>query len=117
LSEAFFEGDDDRGNRFLDGFNGSGAFGLVELPKGSSRFEPIATSNTVEFPGAMQWDGKYLTVGDQEVGVIYQYAVSGTTATLEGSVSLSGSADCVQIWIATLTGSFGEPLAAVQVAK
>ncbi|MGA7355612.1 MAG: hypothetical protein WA431_15370 [Candidatus Cybelea sp.] len=144
LSEAFFEGYDDRGNLFLDGFNDSGAFGLVELPKGSSGFEPITTSNNVEFPGAVQWDGKYLTIGDQDARAIYQYTVSGTTATFEGAVSLSGSADCVQTWIAktivfcpdagnddttvykypaggypiaTLTGSFYLPLAAVQVAK
>ncbi|HEY4434310.1 MAG TPA: hypothetical protein VGM99_07885, partial [Candidatus Cybelea sp.] len=73
-----------------------------------------------------------------------QYTVSGTTATEEGSVSLSGSSDCDQTWIAkgyvicpdagnvdgelykypaggsaiaTLTASFSEPLASVAAAK
>ncbi|MGC1760055.1 MAG: hypothetical protein WA742_11920, partial [Candidatus Cybelea sp.] len=75
---------------------------------------------------------------------IYRYAVSGTMATLKGTVSLSGSSDCDQTWIAkplvfcpdagnidvevykypaggyataTLTGSFSEPIAAVQVMR
>jgi hypothetical protein len=144
LIETFFAGYDDSGNLFVDGFSDGGAFGLVELPKGSSTFETITVSNSVGFPGAVQWDGKYLTVGDQENHVIFRYAVSGTMATLKGTVSLSGSSDCDQTWIAktlvfcpdagnvdaevykypaggypiaTLTGSFSEPIAAVQVAK
>lgn len=144
LTEAFFVGYDGRGNLFADGFNSSGGFGLAELPKGSSTFETITINNNVGFPGAVQWDGKYLTIGDQENHVIYRYAVSGTTATLKGTVSLSGSSDCAQTWIAktivfcpdagkidvevykypaggsaiaTLTASFSEPLASVQVAK
>jgi hypothetical protein len=49
----------------------------------------------------VQWDGTYLTVTDQEADAMYQYTVSGTTATLKGTVSLSGSVDCAQTWIAT----------------
>jgi hypothetical protein len=144
LIEAFFDGYDNQGNLFVDGFNDGGGTGLVEFPKGSSTFETITLSNSVSFPGAVQWDGKYLTIGDQESHVIYRYAVSGTMATLNGTVSLSGSSDCDQTWIAktivfcpdagnidvevyaypaggypiaTLIGSFSEPLAAVQVSK
>lgn len=99
LFEGYFDGYDNHGNLFVDGRNSSLAFGLVELPKGSSRFENISISNTVSFPGAVQWDGTYLTVGDQENRVIYRYRVSGTTATLEGTVSLTGASDCGQTWI------------------
>jgi hypothetical protein len=101
LAEEYFDGYDPNGNLFLDGFNGTSGFELVELPKGSRKFEIIATSNTVKFPGSVQWDGTYLTVTDQEAGAIYRYTVSGTTATLQGSVSLSGASDCAQTWIAT----------------
>ena len=38
---------------------------LVELPKGSSTFKTITTSNGVQFPGSVQWDGTYITVFDQ----------------------------------------------------
>jgi hypothetical protein len=99
LFEAYFAGFDNDGNLFVDGRNTSLAFGLVELPKGSSAFQTITTSNTVQFPGAVQWDGKYVTVGDQESAAIYRYAVSGTTATLKGTVSLTGAGDCGQTWI------------------
>jgi hypothetical protein len=99
LSEEYFDGYDNQGNLFADGFGDSG-FQLVELPKGSSTFKPITTSNTVEFPGSVQWDGTYLTVYDQLEDAMYRYTVSGTTATLEGTVSLSGVGDCAQTWIA-----------------
>jgi len=49
----------------------------------------------------VQWDGKYLTVVDQNAAAMYQYTVSGTKATLKGTVSLTGSGDCAQTWIAT----------------
>ena len=49
----------------------------------------------------MQWDGTYLTVTDQRADAMYQYTVSGTKATLKGTVSLSGSSDCAQTWIGT----------------
>ena len=101
LAEEFFDGYDNKGNLFLDGFTGSGAFQLEEIPKGSKTAETIATSNTILFPGSVQWDGKYMTVFDQEANNLYQYSISGTTATLKGTVSFSGSSDCAQTWIAT----------------
>lgn len=102
LDEEFFDGYDPQGNLFFDGFTGDrSGFELVELPNGSTKFETITTSNTVEFPGSVQWDGKYLDVTDQDTDSIYQYTVKGTKATLEGTVSLSGAGDCAQTWIAT----------------
>ena len=67
LDAEYFDGYDNKGNLFADGFTSSGNFGLVELPKGSSTFETITTSNTVQFPGSVQWDGTYLTVFDQNI--------------------------------------------------
>ncbi len=99
LHAEYFDGYDKKGNLFADGFTSSGDFGLVELPRGSSKFETITTSNTVQFPGSVQWDGTYLTVFDQVANALYQYTVSGTTATLKGTVQLTGSSDCAQTWI------------------
>jgi hypothetical protein len=101
LVEEFFDGYDDQGDLFADGFNGSDNFELVELPKGGSTFQAITTSNTLQFPGSVQWDGTYLTVVDQLANAIYQYTVSGTKATLKGTVSLTSSSDCAQTWIVT----------------
>jgi hypothetical protein len=99
LTKAYSDGYDNHGNLFFDGFNSGSSFELDELPKGGSKVETIATSNTVEFPGSVQWDGKYLTLTDQATAEIYRYTVSGTKATLKSTVSLSGAGDCGQTWI------------------
>jgi hypothetical protein len=100
LDEEFFNGYDDQGNLFADGFTGNrSGFALVEMPKGSTKFVTIKTSNSVQFPGSVQWDGTYLTVFDQIANAVYQYTVKGTTAKLKGTVQLSGSSDCAQTWI------------------
>jgi hypothetical protein len=99
LSREYFNGYDASGNLFADGFGASYDFGLVELPKGSSKFVTITTSNAPEFPGSVQWDGTYLTVFDQLTSETYQYTVSGTTATLKNTVHYTGASDCAQTWI------------------
>ncbi len=99
LNKEYFDGYDSNGNLFADGFTSSYYFALVELPKGSSKFVTIKTSNSPEFPGSVQWDGTYLTVFDQLANAVYQYTVSGTTATLKNTVQLTGSSDCAQTWI------------------
>jgi hypothetical protein len=99
LSAEYFDGYDPQGNLFADGLNRSGAFELIELPKGSSKFEEITTSNAVKFPGSVQWDGTYVTVFDQGTNEFYQYTISGTKATLKHTISLQGSSDCAQTWI------------------
>ena len=145
MDEEFFDGYDNQGNLFADGFTGSRTgFALVELPKGSTKFVTIKTSNAVQFPGSVQWDGTYLTVFDQLANAMYQYTVSGTTATLKGTVTFTGSSDCAQTWIvkglvycgdagnnngevfkypaggspiATFTGSFDTPLGVTAAKK
>ena len=100
LFQAYFDGYDNKDNLFADGFISQTVVGLVELPKGGSSFQNISVSNTIEFPGNVQWDGKYVTVNDQNTHEIYRYSLSGTTATLKGIVKLAGSKDCDQTWIA-----------------
>jgi hypothetical protein len=99
LTKEGFDGYDAHGDLFADGFNSSNKFALVELPEGAKKFETITTSNTVMYPGSVQWDGTYLTVFDQLIDRIYRYTISGTTATLEDTVSLHGPSDCAQTWI------------------
>jgi len=99
LAREYFNGYDPSGNLFADGFDLNYNFTLVELAKGSSKFVTIKTSNAPEFPGSVQWDGTYVTVFDQLTNQLYQYTVSGTTATLKNTVQLTGSSDCAQTWI------------------
>lgn len=101
LVREYFDGYDPNGNLYADGFNASYEFELDELAKGSSSFVKVTTSNSVEFPGSVQWDGTYLDVTDQGTEEMYQYAESGTKLTLKNTISLSGSNDCAQTWIAT----------------
>jgi hypothetical protein len=144
MSSTYFIAYDPSGNLFVDGITESDTYGMNEMASGSSSFSSVTLPNSPEFPGGLQWDGKYMTFNDQEAHDIYQYSVSGDVATLEGTVSLSGSSDCVQTWIAkglvycpdagnedgevykypaggsaiaTLTGSFDLPIGAVSVAK
>lgn len=100
LIETYFDGYDGAGNLYVDGFNQSDESALAELPHGKRKFKALTLSNSVEFPGAVQYDGTYITVNDQEAHNIYGYTCSGTSCTLEQTVSLSGSSDCVQTWIA-----------------
>lgn len=100
LDEEFFDGYDNKGNLFADGFTGyRSGFALVELPKGSSKFVRITTSNSPSFPGSVQWDGTNITVFDQNTAETYRYAVTGTKATLMSKVSYSGASDCAQTWL------------------
>ena len=101
LVREYFDGYDNSGNLFFDGFNYGSNFELLEIPKGTTEVEAITTSNAVKFPGSVQWDGTYLAVTDQRADAMYQYTVKGTKATLKGKVSLTGAGDCAQTWIAT----------------
>jgi hypothetical protein len=102
LDEEFFDGYDDKGNLFADGFTGNrSGWALVELPKGSNRAVTITTSNAPIFPGSVQWDGQYVSVFDQLANSTYQYAISGTTATLKHTITYTGMGDCAQTWIVT----------------
>ncbi len=99
LYRYYFTGYDDKGDLFVDGENSDYGFGFCELPAGSSTLEDITLNVTPEFPGTVQWDGKYVDVGDQDENTLDQYTVSGTSGTEEGSVSLDDISDPVQCWI------------------
>jgi hypothetical protein len=139
LIEAFFPGFDNKGNLYVSGFNSGGTFSFVELPKGKTTWITLSTSNSVS-GGVVQFDGKYITLNTSRA--IYGYTCRGTTCTLKRTVSLFGN--CDGSWIANgdvicadagnndaaiykypaggspvahLTGSFNEPVGAVQVEK
>jgi hypothetical protein len=78
LAEAYSDGYDNKGNLFVDGYTSGYAFQLDEIAKGSKTVKTIATSDAVGVPGSVQWDGKYLTILDQDTNILHQYTVSGT---------------------------------------
>jgi hypothetical protein len=102
----FFVGWDNNGNLFFDGTNeGKTASYLAELPSGSSSTTLLTISGgTLYLSGFIQWYnvGNYLALGDQECGgaaaaCIYWVTVSGSTATITATTTLSnyeGGAVC-----------------------
>jgi hypothetical protein len=85
-------GYDPKGNLFLDGVASGSAFRYAELPKGKTKFTSLKLNKSVGYPGNVQFDGKYVTVGDAEARAVYRTSggkVIGTT-TLSGSGTLAG---------------------------
>jgi hypothetical protein len=90
LRYASFCGYDSRGNLFADGDDVDNDFVLVELHKGGANLSTVKLNAHVGVPGAVQWDGKYLTVADRGSDVIYRAQVSGSMAKVQGQTKLSG---------------------------
>ncbi|MGA8574201.1 MAG: hypothetical protein WB609_00745 [Candidatus Cybelea sp.] len=100
---VYFIGYDGQGNLFVDGTDMHVAFEMAELPTGGQTFEAVTLNQKIILPGAIQWDGQYLAVGDQ-VSIygpskIYEFSMSGSTGTLVGTTPLSDSCDVLQFWI------------------
>jgi hypothetical protein len=91
FQEYEFCGYDASGNLFVDGDNKDAAFEFAELPKGGGALKSVTLNQNIGWPGGVQWDGKYVTVGDQTAPVIYQFVIQGTSGTKVGSTSLGGS--------------------------
>jgi hypothetical protein len=99
----YFCGFDNKGNLFVDGGSSGGTFQFAELPRRSSTLGNILIEANILFPGGVQWDGRYVSVGDQDVSgggsYIYQVQVSGSIGTVAGKTELVGAYDIVQFWI------------------
>jgi hypothetical protein len=101
----YYCGYDDKGNLFVDGETEGSVFGLGELAKGGNTLNFINIDQTIYLPGGVQWDGKYLAVGDQVAvkhnftSTIYQFSISGSEATTVNTMVLTGSSQVAQFWI------------------
>ena len=100
---VYFIGYDGHGNLFVDGTDMQVTFEIAELPAASQTFEAVTLDQSIVLPGAIQWDGKHLAVGDQ-VSIsgpskIYEFSMSGITGKLVRTTPLSNSCDVLQFWI------------------
>jgi hypothetical protein len=96
LSEMTYGAYDNKGNLFVDGTaSSSGRFAFAELPRGASTFTNISVSDSFENAGSVQWDGSYITVqttgNSGRVVLIYRLAVSGSSATVVGTTTLTSN--------------------------
>jgi hypothetical protein len=94
---------DDHGNLFFDGSTFNGNFFFAEVPRKTKTSRVISLPQQISVPGGVQFDGRYIAVGDQGVGykgsTIYEFSIKGTTATEEGTTPLDGSQDVIGFWI------------------
>ncbi|HEX3369326.1 MAG TPA: hypothetical protein VHS56_07125 [Candidatus Cybelea sp.] len=100
MSAGRFCGYDDKGNLFIDGPRTSGGSGFVlaELPAGGKRLQKIKLDKRIGSPGAIQWDGRYVTVAaiDATSSVLYRVRVAGSNATVMGTTPLGGEKTVAQ---------------------
>jgi DNA-binding beta-propeller fold protein YncE len=92
--EMFYCGYDNQGNLFADGNSQSGAQ-LAELAKGGESLENVTVNASLNYPGAVQWDGKYLAVAELSPKTsgkeqIYRVKVNGSQGTVAATVTLLG---------------------------
>ena len=105
LIAAYFCSYDGSGNLFVDGLDSGGNFAFFELPAGSGKLVRITLNQTIVFPGGVQWDGRYLAIGDQAYGkahesAVYRVSVSGSSGTVKGTTVLLRSCDVLQFAVA-----------------
>ena len=97
--DSEFGGYDAKGDLFVDGINGQN-YGFAELPKGASDFIVLSISDSVGRPGAVQWDGKYITYENTEHYVtISQLTVTGSSAAIAGTTRFSIPHSSANSWI------------------
>jgi len=89
---------DGSGNLFIDSLDYSYDLVFIELPKGATTFKNIALGQSFAAWGGVQWDGKYIAIGDGS-SAIYDFAIKGTKGTKVKSIQLKGAVNVVQFWI------------------
>jgi hypothetical protein len=91
-------GYDNASDLFVDGLTKfQGTFIFAELPKGGTSFNDLTIDAPIALPGGVQWDGKYLAVGDAQSGVIYR--TDGAAGKVEATTTLRGSDEVLQFWV------------------
>jgi DNA-binding beta-propeller fold protein YncE len=80
---------DPEGDLFVDGYDDSRRFRLVELPVGTTKFKKIALDKRPKVAGNLMWDGTYMTVSDHN-RTIYRFSISGRRGVLVGTTTIQG---------------------------
>jgi hypothetical protein len=103
LGTFWFCSYDDKGNLFVDATDDSNNTVLVELPKGGKIFANVAIQQTINNPGGVQWDGKYVAVADRTASsgnaVVYRFAVKHGKGVEIGATELDKDDYVISFWI------------------
>jgi hypothetical protein len=94
---------DNKGNLFVDGESSPAGktFEFAELAKGASAFAPVSLNQKIGSAGSVQWDGKYVAIGDPKAApqVIYRFSVADYVGTKHGSIPLGNLTLMFRFWI------------------
>ncbi len=94
---------DDAGNLFVDGDPAQGYgynFELAELQRDARSLQAVTLQGGTPWGAGLQWDGKYLAVGQGVPPQILRYTIGGGYGTYVGSTPLTDGYDAVQFIIA-----------------
>jgi hypothetical protein len=91
--DAYYCSYDGSGNLFVDGYSYyqyNNHFLLAELPRGKKHFTDIRLNETLYTPTGVQWDGKYIVVGDgSKHQAVYRVDVMGSQGIIKRTISLA----------------------------
>lgn len=92
---------DRAGDLFVDGIPAnSDNFLLAELPRGGTSLQSVTLQGGISWMAALQWNGKYLAVGQPIRPAILRYTIAAGYGTYAGSTSLNDAYDALQFVIA-----------------
>lgn len=98
-------GYDNKGNLFVEAETADGVV-VAELPTGEASLGvPTPQPAMIYYPGSVMWDGKYITLTDQDAGgnpsspatTIYQIGQKGSTLSVVGSTPLLDNCNGKQV--------------------
>jgi hypothetical protein len=91
-------GYDNTDDLFVDGTHTAGYESpiVAELPRGGTALLTLKLSQGIGWLSGVQWDGKYLAVGQAVKPYIFRYKISGTTGTLVSATPLSDATNAFQ---------------------
>jgi hypothetical protein len=95
-----FVGYDAKGNLFVDGSGPGSSVEFGELRKGGGTLANVNLDKSIDCCGQVQWDGKHITIEDEQAAAIYRLSFSGSTGTVVGTTRLKRWNDGgAQSWI------------------
>lgn len=99
-------GYDGSGNLYMEGASSEGTE-VCELPAGATQMQQVSLSGEfINFPGSVQWDGKYITLTDQQFQGGYNTGIYEATESASGNLSAFGGTELT----ASCNGDYTEVL-------
>jgi hypothetical protein len=96
----WFCGYDSSGNLFYDYQDQYRKSHLMELARGTRKPKEIKLKVNIAQMGAIQWDGKYITIGDDNAATVYRLSVSGSSGHVVSATKFNKiSLGYAQYWI------------------